>query len=186
MNLLIIDNGSVHTPELIEYFTEHKIKVIKYRRHTRLDSEWADVFILSGGNKPVIFNKYYQRELELIRTTDKPIIGICLGIELISRAYNSKFLRGRQRVKGLRSIAIKPESLGLEDKTQFVVFESHRWKIKHADKFEIIGWSDDGMEIIKHPTKPIIGLQFHPEVLSPSNDGQLLLKLCLERLLLTS
>lgn len=186
MNLLIIDNGSVHTPELIKYFADHEIKVVKYRRHTRLDSQWADAFILSGGNKPVIFNKYYQRELELIKTTDKPIIGICLGIELIARAYNIKFAMGKQKTRGLKSIEINPEALGLEGKSQFVVFESHRWKIKQADKFEVIGWSDDGIEIIKHPTKPIIGMQFHPEVLSPSNDGQLLLNLCLKRLSLTS
>lgn len=186
MNLLIIDNGSVHTSELIEYFKDHQVKVIKYRRHTRLDQEWADAFILSGGNRPIIFNKYYSRELDLIKTTDKPVIGICLGVELIARSHNSKFQKSRQKINGLRAIRVKPESLGIEGKTEFSVFESHKWKIAQADKFEVIGWSEDGVEIIKHLTKPIIGMQFHPEVLSPSNDGQLLLRLCLERLLLTS
>lgn len=185
MNLLIIDNGSVHTPELIEHFKDHQVKVIKYRRHTRLDQEWADAYILSGGNRPVIFNKYYSKELDLIKTTSKPVIGICLGIELIARSHNSKFVKNRQKISGLRTIQVKPESLGIEGKTEFSVFESHKWKIAQVDHFEVIGWSEDGIEIIKHLTRPIIGLQFHPEVLQPVNDGQLLLRHCLQRLLVT-
>jgi GMP synthase-like glutamine amidotransferase len=45
------------------------------------------------------------------------------------------------------------------------VFEGHQWGVKTLPSNMIsCGFSDHGPEIIKHLIRPIIGIQFHPEV----------------------
>ena len=175
MNILIIDNGSKHITEIVSCFKGHEVKVLKYRRHSNLDREWADLFLLSGGNKPVLFKQFFRKELKLIQETNKPLIGICLGFELIAEAYGAKLKRHKIKIRGIKEIKVVPEYFGFESTVLYEVFEAHRWVLTDKSNFEIVGTSNRGPEIIKHPSRRIMGLQFHPEITVPINDGQLLL-----------
>jgi GMP synthase-like glutamine amidotransferase len=50
------------------------------------------------------------------------------------------------------------------------------------DVFTVIARSATGAEIIRHRTRPVYGLQFHPEVREPANDGSEVLTSILSRL----
>lgn len=171
MNILVIDNGSKHTLKLHSLLQEHNVKILRHRRNTRIDLEWADLFVLTGSNIPAFLHGYYKKELDLIKTTHKPILGICLGFELIALAYGERIVRGQKLKSYISKIFVRPELLGSEDKTSYEVFEAHRWVLESAENLEVLGESNRGIEIIKHPVKKIIGLQFHPEVTEPSNEG---------------
>ena len=176
MNILIIDNGTKYIDQLQQSFAGHTTRVLKYRQHTRVDRDWADMYVLSGGNKPFIYTRLYAHELQLIRETNKPLLGICLGMELLAHAQGVRLKRRLQKIVGVHEITIHLELFGLEDETTYRVFEAHRWTVPKESLFETIGVSEYGAEIIKHPVRHHIGFQFHPEVASPENDGALLLQ----------
>jgi GMP synthase-like glutamine amidotransferase len=183
MNVLIIDNGSLHTVELAACFPAHQVKVFTYSTHSRLDREWADLFVLSGGAMSVLSRRYFQRELTLIMETQKPLIGICLGFELLAEAYGAKLEKQPAKIQGIKEIELtKPEYFGLQSPRVCRVYEAHYWTVIEQGTFEVLGVSSRGTEIIKHPIRPLLGFQFHPEVVSPANDGRLLLDRAVERL----
>ena len=46
----------------------------------------------------------------------------------------------------------------------FEVYESHRWAVRHVkDPLRAIALSEHAVEMLEHTTRPIVGLQFHPE-----------------------
>jgi gamma-glutamyl-gamma-aminobutyrate hydrolase PuuD len=52
------------------------------------------------------------------------------------------------------------------------VFEAHHWAITDLGKYlKGLAKSRTGYEIIKHKTKNIFGLQFHPEMLDNESAG---------------
>lgn len=185
MNILVINNGSKHTHKLLAQLNKHKVKIVKYRRNTRLDREWADLFILTGSNIPAFLSRYYKHEIQLLQSTTKPVIGICLGFELIALAYGENISRSTERVEGVIDISVSPEFLGSENKTTYNVFEAHRWIMASASRLEVIGTSVHGVEVVRHPNKLIIGFQFHPEVTIPANEGAALFQKTLRYILNT-
>ena len=151
---------------------------IKYRNLTSGHIDAADIVILSGGHPSVLHHSwFYKRQLELIRTTTKPIIGVCLGFELIVRAYGGRLYRLKRKSHGLRTIAVTADALAL-GVSNLRVWEAHKWAARSvpAKTFSVIAESVNGAEIIQHRTKPIYGCQFHPEVVDPSNDGSKVLE----------
>lgn len=176
MNILLIDNGSYHSDELEQALAAYStVRRLKYRRHTRLDQEWADVIVLSGSHRRGSFINLFLRESQLVRTTLKPVIGICYGFELIATAYGDTIKRRRAIYEGVYNVTLRPELLGTEYRTQFKVFEAHHWVLEKTS-LQALGSSERGIEAFRHPTKPIFGLQFHPEVTIPDNDGKEILR----------
>jgi anthranilate/para-aminobenzoate synthase component II len=113
----------------------------------------------------------FINETNIILNTNKPVIGICFGCEIIVTAFNGKLRRLDSPHVGLRNISIRNS-----DKENTVrniqVYEHHQWIIDKApDNFRIIAWTEDGPEMIRHNQLPIFGIQFHPENLTNQTDG---------------
>lgn len=141
-----------------------------------------DLIVLSGsGEVPLNFSlELYKDELELIKSTHFPILGICFGFEAIALAHDEELLKLDKRVNGLFTINFN-DSNENGSKT-YEVWQSHRWYLKEADKVEVLAQSENGIEIIKVPNKNIYGLQFHPEHTEPNNDGKELFEIILRKM----
>jgi GMP synthase (glutamine-hydrolysing) len=116
-------------------------------------------------------HKDFVQEIELIKSTKKPIIGICFGCELIVYAFGGKLKALDQPHSGVREIEVTNKDYSNNDKIS--VYEHHGYIIDELPiGFSVLAKSPDGPEAIKHDSLPIFGLQFHPENFVHNNDGK--------------
>jgi GMP synthase (glutamine-hydrolysing) len=114
--------------------------------------------------------------LDYVNELDCPILGICLGHQIIAKAYG-----GEIGAAGIESYAkIKIDILdeneilkGFGDSLD--VWASHKDEvIKAPENFKVIATSPIcGVEAMKHETKPVYGIQFHPEVHHTENGAKI-------------
>jgi len=113
MNVLIIDNGTKHLAELEQLLIGHVVTVVSFNTIILEEVEQYDLVVLSGA--PVLSvignEEIYSKEIELIKNCTKPIVGICLGFELIAHAFGASLQRMDVKVEGLADIEILQENL---------------------------------------------------------------------------
>ncbi|MDI6724703.1 MAG: GMP synthase subunit A [Methanobacterium sp.] len=103
---------------------------------------------------------------------DYPILGICLGHQIIAEAYG-----GETGAAGIESYA--KIDLNIIDENDIFkglgnrmkVWASHKDEVrKLPENFKILANSEIcDIEAMKHENKPIYGIQFHPEVYHTEN-----------------
>ncbi len=98
MKILIIDNGTRFLPKLVGFAKNsghNDVKIAKRNLILNQDVANSDLIILSGSpsNPVALHPDAYQDEIELVRKTDKPVLGICMGFEIIAYAYGSDLER---------------------------------------------------------------------------------------------
>lgn len=141
-------------------------------------AEEPDGLILSGGPEMeragLCFD--YAREIDL------PILGICLGHQAIALAYGGHVHAGKKGGYAEVEIEVLEEDdilRGLGPKT--TVWASHADEVAIIPEgFIHLARSDIcEIEAMRHPTKPLYGVQWHPEV-SHTKQGEKLLTNFLE------
>jgi anthranilate synthase component 2 len=113
----------------------------------------------------------------LRRATGKiPVLGVCLGMQLIASSYGASILHGAQPVHGHEvCIRHKGEGIfrGLPD--PLAAGRYHSLVVEErsmSQELEPTAWSDDGVLMgLRHRLHSLEAVQFHPEsVLSPTGD----------------
>lgn len=156
----------------IEKCAGQSVEKIDYKEpdlRSRVIESGPDLVILTGSSallsKPRT-RELFQPEMDLIRKAKFPILGICYGHQIIGSAFDTpmrdlgRMLRGYEKVSVVRK---HPLFDGLP--TDLVVAESHRQELtKVPDEFQHLAQSRTSkVEAIAHRSKPIYGVQFHPE-----------------------
>ncbi len=169
MKVAVIDNGG--------QWTHREWRVLRYLGcETQIvandvpSDELAgyEALVLSGG-APRISEEATAlgRTGEYLDADRWPILGICVGLQAIAEHFGGK--AGPAEVpeygKALLTV-VEPGHLfiGLPDK--LTVWESHNDEIKELPPgFINLAHSPDcAIEAIQHTTRPLVGVQFHPEV----------------------
>ena len=134
--------------------------------------------ILSGGNDLTQINPINNLsiirdnlELQTIQICDDlqiPILGICRGMQLILSVFDQKFKPLKDHVATRHSIKLKNNSLLSHYLSgQYVVNSYHNYGLLNCTNkcIEILGRCehDNSIESIKHKTKNIYGIMWHPE-----------------------
>lgn len=173
MRILIIDNNTSYLDSLVRLTYPHIASIVKwsdFKFHKLGDYQ---LIILSGGHPNSIKYQHdlYEEEIKTILRSDIPILGICLGFELIVYSFGGKLKELPQKEKGVVEINIIEKDLILKDIDKIKVFESHRWIAEELPKDLLsLAVSKDGIEIVRHIKRPIYGFQFHPEIVADKND----------------
>lgn len=175
MRILLIDNGTTLLEKLQKLIPGNEV-VQQPQNISNVGLDNFDLIVLSGSRDLTVkYNgEHFEKEIEMIRTAQIPIIGICLGCELIATAFGGTVKRLDVRHSGIRKInaVLDDQTLGLQSGTVHNVYEGHRWIINTIPSdFEVLAISEDGPEIIRHATRPIYGFQFHPENLVDQTTG---------------
>ena len=114
--------------------------------------------------------------MSYVEELDCPILGICLGHQIIAKAFG-----GEIGAAGIESYA--KIQINILDENDILkgfgenadVWASHKDEvIKPPENFKILASSSIcGVEAMKHDTKPIYGIQFHPEVHHTENGDKI-------------
>lgn len=180
MKLLVVNNHSKHLEKLLLELKEiAKIKLLDFKNLNNAKYDKYDAIILSGSSSLSVLNhaKEYERELAIIRQSKKPILGICLGFELINFAFGEELKRLKTKEVGFLKIKLTSSDKIFESiPKEFKVYEAHRWVVKKNSNLYPLAKSKDGIEAVKHPSKKIYGLQFHPEIFKEKDYAKTIFK----------
>jgi len=141
--------------------------------YTRVTESKPDLVILTGSSallsKPRT-RELFQPEMDLVRKAKYPLLGICYGHQIIGSAFEAPMRDLGQMLRGYEKVGVvkrHPLFDGLP--SDLVVAESHRQELTQVpDGFQLLAQSmTSKVEAMVHRSKPIYGVQFHPEL---SND----------------
>ena len=135
----------------IKFFIKH------YKNLNKKDLEKARKIIICG--TALKDNEYFCNieKFNWILKIKKPLLGICSGMQIIAFLFHGK-------------IEKKTEIGVVEVKTKtgkrFKVYTLHNFYVSPTKDFIPIAHSKKCVQIIKHKSKPVYGMLFHPEVLN--------------------
>ena len=174
--LLVVDNGSVYTKNLIDFLSEKKIKFVNLKHNQVNLSKIKEFnsFILSGrrqNNKEM--NSLNSKIIQHAISEKKNLLGICYGAEILALALGGTIKKMDVLEKGEQEISVLKENSLCKGKVR--VFQSHNYKISRLGSSLIgIAQSKNCMfEMIQHIELNIFGTQFHPEM---STDGKTIIE----------
>ncbi|KCZ46466.1 MULTISPECIES: aminodeoxychorismate/anthranilate synthase component II [unclassified Hyphomonas] len=187
--ILVIDNYDSFTWNLVHYLEElgADTTVVRNDEMTVEDAlaSGADGVLLSPGpctpNEAGICVDFIRQAPD-----DLPILGVCLGHQSIGQAFGGKVITAREIRHGkLSDIHQSGGDLfeGLPE--TFRVVRYHSLAVRPEDLPEDLvadAYTDDGeIMALHHKTRPVYGVQFHPESILTEH-GHALLKNWLDKL----
>lgn len=123
--------------------------------------------------------------LDLIKETDGniPIFGVCLGFQAIGQAYGGDIIRAHPMHGKVSSLTHNNTGLFKNLASPFNATRYHSLIVDRdtlPDCLDVTCQSDDGLVMgLSHKTKPLHGVQFHPESIA-SEHGHKIIKNFLE------
>ncbi len=180
--ILVIDNYDSFTYNLVHYLNELGAETLVHRNDAITVEEALglrpEAVLLSPG--PCTPNEAGIC-LGLVREAPEslPIFGVCLGHQAIGQAFGGAVIRARALMHGKTSL-IYHENRGVFAglKNPFTATRYHSLSVEADDLpqvLEVTARTDDG-EIMgfQHRTRPIHGVQFHPESIATECGHELL------------
>ena len=168
--VLILDYGSQYTQLIARRVRELQVycEILPFDTNPEalLERKPAAI-ILSGGPASVTSEDAPPLSRTLLES-DAPILGICYGLQVLTRTLGGEVRPSNQREYGRASIQLETNSglfAGLESQ-ELTVWMSHGDHVAQpAEGFEVTARSADGViAAIANEPRNIYGVQFHPEV----------------------
>lgn len=171
MRIVIIDNYDSFTYNLFQYIGEisHSIPKVYYNNALSWKTFHklkADAVIISPGPGNPKSKKDFGISSEIIQKSSVPVLGVCLGHQGIGFSYGSDIVYAPEVMHGRTSeIFHTGEDLFIGIPQGFKAVRYHSLMVSHLSKdIQKTAWTKDGVIMgIKHATRPLWGVQFHPE-----------------------
>ncbi len=169
--IILIDNYDSFTFNLYHYLSSLKVKVDVIRNDQITSNEilkrkYNKIVISPGPGNP----DQSGNCLKIVKSLYKkiPILGVCLGHQIIGQVFGSKIVQAKKLMHGKTSKIIS-KKLGIL-KNLPKSFEATRYHSLIIDKktlskhLEITAESKDGLVMgVQHKKYNVHGVQFHPE-----------------------
>jgi GMP synthase-like glutamine amidotransferase len=117
--------------------------------------------VIISGN--ALRNEQFLSRLEYfswIRGHDKPVLGICAGMQTIGLIFGSSLRRcveiGMKRIETVKENDLFSAS--------FDAYELHTYSLRPSREFDVLARSEKCVQAVKHRRRDIYGVLFHPEV----------------------
>jgi len=157
----ILDNNK------ISYFVKD------YKRVGKADLEKASKVIICGTS--LYDNEFIKniKKFKWIIDFDKPILGICGGMQIIGLLFGGKI--GKESEIGFYNENFTREFFGLIGECEVYHLHNNYVDFSKLKEFEVFCVGDLGIsQAIKHNEKDVYGVLFHPEV----RNKDLIIKFC--------
>jgi carbamoyl-phosphate synthase small subunit len=130
----------------------------------------AGIFLSNGPGDPAALD-YIVREVKTLLDTGIPIFGICLGNQILGQAFGGKTFKlkfghrgGNQPVKDLESGKVE------------ITSQNHGYAVDPKSLpsdivVNRINLNDQTVEGMRHKTKPVFSVQYHPEASPGPHDS---------------
>jgi anthranilate synthase component 2 len=180
--ILVVDNYDSFTWNLVHYLAElgAETKVVRNDDLTAAEA-WAlkpEAVLLSPG--PCSPNEAGVC-LSVLETApqDMPIFGVCLGHQAMGQAFGGEVIRAQTLMHGKTSpIEHGGQGVFRGLPSPFTATRYHSLAVRRdalPDVLEVTAWTADGEIMgLAHRTRPIHGVQFHPESIATEHGHDLL------------
>ncbi|CAN7350644.1 aminodeoxychorismate/anthranilate synthase component II [Phenylobacterium sp. LjRoot164] len=169
--ILVIDNYDSFTYNLVHYLNELGAETLVYRNDALSVDEALGLkpqgVLLSPG--PCTPNEAgICLDLLAAAPDDLPILGVCLGHQSIGQAYGGQVVRAKAIMHGKTSqIEHTGKGLFAGLPNPVTATRYHSLSVEPStmpDVLEVTAWTEDGEVMgFQHKTRPVHGVQFHPE-----------------------
>jgi len=132
--------------------------VVHYTAITADDIETADKIIITGTALKDF--DYLEDDFGWLKTVNKPVLGICAGMQAIVKTFGGEL--SDETTIGVQTVTVLKESILASDDFNAYFLHSKTG----AGDFDVLGTVDGNPAMIKHPSKEIYGVIFHPEVMN--------------------
>lgn len=180
--ILVVDNYDSFTYNLVHYLAElgAETRVVRNDDLTAAEA-WAlkpEAVLLSPG--PCTPNEAGIC-LSILDTAppEMPIFGVCLGHQAMGQAFGGEVIRAKALMHGKTSpIEHAGQSVFKSLPSPFTATRYHSLAVRGEtlpDVLEVTAWTADGEIMgLAHKTRPIHGVQFHPESIATEHGHDLL------------
>jgi anthranilate synthase component 2 len=180
--ILVIDNYDSFTYNLVHYLNELGADTAVYRNDAlsvteALGMKPAAVLLSPGPKAPD--QAGICLPLLGAAPADLPILGVCLGHQAIGQAFGGEVIRAKAVMHGKVS-KVRHNDKGIFKglPNPFTATRYHSLAVRREDlpaDLEVTAWTDDDEIMgVQHKTRPIFGVQFHPESIATEGGHQML------------
>ncbi|HEY0436916.1 MAG TPA: aminodeoxychorismate/anthranilate synthase component II [Phenylobacterium sp.] len=169
--ILVIDNYDSFTYNLVHYLNELGAETQVVRNDAigvreALGMRPQGVLLSPGPKTPN--EAGICLDLIAAAPADLPIFGVCLGHQSIGQAYGGKVTHARALMHGKTSpIHHNGKGVFAGLKSPFTATRYHSLAVREEDlpaDLEKTAWTEDGEIMgVQHRSRPVFGVQFHPE-----------------------
>jgi anthranilate synthase/aminodeoxychorismate synthase-like glutamine amidotransferase len=181
--ILLIDNYDSFTFNLFHFLGDLGVEV-EVRRNDALTSQEAlalrpEAIVLSPG--PCTPNEagICLPLIGAAAAAEVPLLGVCLGHQAIGQAFGGTVARAPEPVHGkVWDIHHRGADVFSGLPTPFRATRYHSLVVRQEDlppELEVTAWTEDGLVMgLAHVSRPVWGVQFHPESIASQHGHDLL------------
>lgn len=181
--LIVIDNYDSFTFNLVQYLGDLGAETQVHRNDSLsveevLAQEPSGIVISPGPSDPDHAG-ICLRLIQAAADHDVPLLGVCLGHQAIGQCFGGNVVRAPQPMHGkISEVTHTGKSVFAGLPSSYPVTRYHSLIVERAtmpDTLEITAETADGQIMgLMHKTKPIHGVQFHPESIATAHGHDLM------------
>lgn len=173
--VLAIDTGIKNN--ILRCFLKRGVKIIRVPWDydaTKSKDKFDGLFLSNGPGDPKMIYKTLTKNVQFAIDKNIPIFGICLGNQILSLALGGDTFKLPYGHRG-----VNQPCQNLITKSCYVTSQNHGYavdekKIPKDFKVWFKNLNDGSVEGLKHNSKPIFSVQFHPEACPGPQDTEFL------------
>lgn len=177
--ILILDFGSQYGQLIARRVREQKVfcQIVRHDLAAQRIAELKPSGIIFSGGPSSVYEPGAPKCDPGIFDLNVPVLGICYGMQLACQAMGGKVSSAKSREYGRAHCQVKETDglfAGVPDET--IVWMSHGDQVQLVDKdfLPLASTETCPFAAVRHRSKPVFGLQFHPEVSHTPYGSQIL------------
>ncbi|MCG6157830.1 glutamine-hydrolyzing GMP synthase [Rubinisphaera margarita] len=177
--VLVFDFGSQTAQLIARRVREQNVfcQIVRHDLSAERVKELNPKGIIFSGGPASVYGDGAPQPDPAIFDLDIPMLGICYGMQVLCRYLGSDVIPGNSREFGRTTCRVhEPNEFFAKLPEELTVWMSHGDQVDNLDSqfISLAATSSCPYAAVKHRSRPIFGLQFHPEVTHTDFGGQLL------------